>query len=73
MFMQFERFGCQDFHDQIRTGRLLLDDRDAKIVAILDKSLFESARSTAETLGFAHSTVLLHLDDSIGLKSFHVH
>jgi hypothetical protein len=50
-----------------------LDDLDAKILAILDKSPFESARSIAETLGIAHSTVLLHLHDSMSFRSFHLH
>jgi hypothetical protein len=70
--MHFERFGRQDFHDEIRTRRLLLDDLDAEILAILDKSPFESTRSIAETLNIAHSTMLLYLHDSVGLKSFHL-
>jgi hypothetical protein len=73
MLIHFERFGRQDFHDEIRIRRLLLDDLDAKIMAILDKSPFESARSIADTLGIAHSTVLLCLHDLIGLISFHLH
>jgi hypothetical protein len=32
------RFGRQDIHDEIRTGRPPLDDLDAKILTILDKS-----------------------------------
>jgi hypothetical protein len=32
------RFDHQDLHDGIRTGRLLLDDLDVKILAIFDKS-----------------------------------
>jgi hypothetical protein len=39
----------------------------------LDKSSFKSARSIAETLRVAHSMVLLHLHDSIGFISFHLH
>jgi hypothetical protein len=39
------RFGRQEVHDEIRTGKPPLDDVDAKILAILDKSPFESARS----------------------------
>jgi hypothetical protein len=42
-------------------------------MAILDKSPFESVRSIAETLGVFHSIVLLHLHDSIGFRSFHLH
>jgi hypothetical protein len=73
------RFGRQDLHDEIRTGTPPLDDLDdlddldAKILAILDKSPFESAYSIAETLCVAHSKVLLHLYDSIGFRSFHLH
>jgi hypothetical protein len=63
----------QDLHDQVRTGRLPLDDLDDKILAILDKSLFESARSITETLRMAYSIVLLHLYDSIDFKSFHLY
>jgi hypothetical protein len=65
--------GHQDFHDEIRTGRPPLDDLDAKIVAMLDRPSFESACSIAETLPIAYLTVLLHLYNSIGLRSFHVH
>jgi hypothetical protein len=36
-------FGRQDLHDEIRTGKPLLDDLDAKILAILNKSPFKSA------------------------------
>jgi hypothetical protein len=39
----------------------------------MDKSPFESTCLIAETLHIAHSTVLLHLHDSIGCISFYVH
>jgi hypothetical protein len=67
------RLGCQNLHDDICTGRPSLDDLDAKTLAILDKSPFESTRSIAEILRIAHSTVLLYLHDSIGFRSFHLH
>jgi hypothetical protein len=67
------RLGRQDLHDKIRTGRPPLDDLDAKIPAIFDKSPLELARSIAETLCVAHPKVLLHLHDSIGFRSFHLH
>jgi hypothetical protein len=51
----------QNLHDEIRTGRFPLDDLDAKILTILNKSPFESTRSIAKTLCVAHSIVLLHL------------
>jgi hypothetical protein len=66
------RFGCQDLHDEIRTGRAPLDDRDATILAILDKSRFESICSRSERLHVGHVTVLEHLYVSIGFKSFHL-
>jgi hypothetical protein len=55
----------------MRTGRPPLDDIDAKILAILNKSAFESARSIAERLRVSHAIVLNHSHLSIGLKSFH--
>jgi hypothetical protein len=67
------RLGHQDFHDEIRTGRPPLGDLDVKILAILDKSPFELARSITQTLRVAHSIVLLHLHDSIGFRSFHLY
>jgi hypothetical protein len=66
------RFGRQDLHDEIRTGRSPLDDLNAKFLAISDKSLFESACSIAERLCVGHATVLKHLHVSIGFKSFHL-
>jgi hypothetical protein len=67
------RVGRQDLHDEIRTGRSPLDDLDAKILAILDNYIFKSTHSIAERLIVAGPTVLLHLHDFIGFKSFHLH
>jgi hypothetical protein len=67
------RRGRQDLHDEIRSRRPPLDDLDGKILAILDKSPFESAHSIAERLLIAHSIVLQHLHKSLGFKSFHLH
>jgi hypothetical protein len=67
------RFGRQDLHDEIHIGRPPLDDLDIKILAVLDKSLFESACSISETLHVAHSIILLHLHDSISFRSFHLY
>jgi hypothetical protein len=66
------RIGHQDLDDEIRTGRSPLDDLEAKILAILNKSLFESVNSIVKRLIITHLTVLLHLHDSIGSKSFHL-
>jgi hypothetical protein len=64
--------GRADLYDEIRSGRPPLDDIDAKILGILDKSPFESARSIADSLGVTHVTVLNHLHLSIGFKSYHL-
>jgi hypothetical protein len=50
-----------------------LDDLDSKVLAILDKSPFESTHSIAERLFVAYSTVLQHLHESLWFKSFHLH
>jgi hypothetical protein len=65
--------GRQALHDENSMGRPPLDDLDAKILTISDKSLFESTRSIAETLYIGLTTVLRHLHDSIGFRSFHLH
>jgi hypothetical protein len=49
-------FGRQDFHDEIRTGRPPLDDVDLKILAILNKSPSESARSIDERMSVSYAT-----------------
>jgi hypothetical protein len=59
------RFDREDLHDEFRTGRPPLDDLDAKIVAILDKSLFESTWLLAERLRVDRIKVLEHLHLSI--------
>jgi hypothetical protein len=64
------RFGRQDLHDEIRSGRPPLDDIDAKIFAILNNSPFELAHSIAERLGVTNVTVFNHLHLSIVFISF---
>jgi DNA-binding CsgD family transcriptional regulator len=66
------RRGHQDRHDEIRSGRPPLDDLDSKILAIMEKSPFESSRWIAERLLVSQSTVFRHLRESIGFKSFHL-
>jgi hypothetical protein len=44
------RGGRQDLHDETGSGRAPLDDLHAKILAISDKSPFESAYSMAERM-----------------------
>jgi hypothetical protein len=60
-------------YNDIRSGRPPLDDFDGKILAIVDESPFESAHSISERLLVACSTVLQHLHESLGFKSFHLH
>jgi hypothetical protein len=67
------RFGRQGLHGEIRPGRPPLDDVDVKILAILNKSPFESARSIAERLCVSSATVLNRLYLSVDFKSFHLH
>jgi hypothetical protein len=52
------RRGRQGLYDEIRNGRSPLDDLDSKILAILDKSPFESSRSICERLVVVQSAVL---------------
>jgi hypothetical protein len=67
------RRGRQYLHDEIRSARAPLDNLDSKILAILDKSPFESAHSMSDRLLLAYSTVLQYLHKSFGFKSFHLH
>jgi hypothetical protein len=54
-------------------GGLPRDDFDAKIMAILDKSPFESTRSIPETICVDLVTVLWRLHDSVDFRLFHLH
>jgi DNA-binding MurR/RpiR family transcriptional regulator len=65
-----DRRGRADLHDEHRSGRPSLDHIDSKILAILDRVLFESARSIAETLDVDHATVLHHFENKLGFKSY---
>jgi hypothetical protein len=65
--------GRQDIHDENCMKRLLLDDLDAKIRDILNKSPFESAQSISETLYIGIAIVLRCLHGSISFRSFHLH
>jgi hypothetical protein len=67
------RRGRQDIHGENCMGRPLLDDLDAKIPDILDKSPFESVRSIAENVRVGLTMVLRLLHDSISFRSFHFH
>jgi hypothetical protein len=62
--------GRQDLYRENHMGRTPLD---ANILTTLDKSPFESAQSMAESLRIGLATVLRHLHNSIGFRSFHLH
>jgi transposase len=66
------RRGRQDLHDEIRSGRPPLNGLDNKILAILEKSPFESSYSIGKRLRVVQSTVIRHLHESAGFKSFHL-
>jgi hypothetical protein len=66
------RFGRHDLHNAIRTGRRLLEDVDAKILAIVNKSPFDSELSMAARLRVSHATVLNYSHLSIDFKLFHL-
>jgi hypothetical protein len=67
------RRGRQDFHDENCMERPPLDDLDAKILDILDKSPFESTQSISKTLRVCLAIDLGRLYDSNGFRSFHLH
>jgi hypothetical protein len=54
-------------------GKPPLDDHDAKILDILNKSPSKSARSISETVRVCLATVLRRLHNSVGFRSFHLH
>jgi hypothetical protein len=60
-------------HGEIWRGRPPLDGLDAKILAVADKSPFESSLSIAKRPIVSYSIVLQHLHESIGFKSFDLH
>jgi hypothetical protein len=64
--------GREGFHDEHRIERPPLDHIDAKILAMLDKAPFESARSMPHVLGVDDATVLHHLQAKLGLKSHYL-
>jgi hypothetical protein len=63
----------QDLHDEIRSGRPIPDELDAKIRVRLDKSPIKSTHLIAERPFVAHPIVLRHLHDFIRCKLFHLH
>jgi DNA-binding transcriptional ArsR family regulator len=64
----YVRQAREDLHDEVRSGRPLIDFFDTKILALLDEQFCYSAYSIAEALGVSHSTILSHLQESFGMK-----
>jgi hypothetical protein len=62
--------GREDPHDGNRSGRPALDYIDTKIISILEKAPFESARSSAQVLSVDHVTVLHRLHEKLRFKSY---
>jgi DNA-binding MarR family transcriptional regulator len=69
---QYVRQRPKDLHDEVPSGRPPIDFRDIRILALLDEQPFHSAYSIAEALGVSHSTILSHLRELVGMKSFHL-
>jgi hypothetical protein len=59
----------ETFHDKHGAGRLAFDYINTKIIAILEKATFESARSIAQVLNVDHAIVLHRLHEKLGFKS----
>jgi hypothetical protein len=56
----------------VRYARPPIDFLDIQILVLLDGQPFHSAYSIAEALGVSHSTILGHLWESLGMKTFHL-
>jgi hypothetical protein len=69
---QSVRQGSEDLHDEVRSGRLLIDFLNIRILALLDEQPFHSAYSIAEALCVFHSTILGHLRELLGMKNLHL-
>jgi hypothetical protein len=65
---QYVRQGCEDMHDELRSGRPPTDFLDIRILALLGEQPFHSAYSTAEALGVSHSIILSHVREFLGMK-----
>jgi hypothetical protein len=69
---QYVRQGRKDVHDEVRSGKPLINFLDIRILVLLDEQPFYSAYLIAEALSASHSTVLSHLRESLGMKIFHL-
>jgi transcriptional antiterminator len=57
--------------NEVSPGRLPIQFLDIRILALLDDQSFHSLGSIADALGVFHSTILNHLQELLGMKSFH--
>jgi hypothetical protein len=57
----------KNLHDEVRSGRPPMDFLDIRILTLLDEQPFHSDYSIAEALGVSHSTILGHLNESLGM------
>jgi hypothetical protein len=64
--------GREDRNAEHRSGRPLLNHIDTKILHILGKFPFGSARSIAQMLNTSHSVLLHHLHKVLRFKRFHL-
>jgi hypothetical protein len=62
--------GGEDLHDDHRSGSPTIDYIDTKIISILEKAPFESARPIAQVLNMDSVTVLQNLREKLGFKSY---
>jgi hypothetical protein len=65
--------GCQNLHNDPRSGRPPIDHLDAKIIPCLEREPFSSAYSLVEALNMSPATVLSRLHNSLGMKNFRLH
>jgi hypothetical protein len=56
----------------VRSRRPRIDFLDIPILSFLDKQPFHSAYSIAEALNVSHSIIFCHLQESLGMKNFHL-
>jgi hypothetical protein len=70
---QFFDCGRQNLHDDPGSGIPAIDHLDAKTIACLEKESFSSTYSLAEALDVSPATVLGSLNNSLGMKNFHLH
>jgi hypothetical protein len=69
---QYARQRREFLGDEPRSGRLLIDFLDIRILTCAEKQSLHSAYSLPEMLNVWHMTILNHLHDDLGMKLFHL-